>query len=98
MQTTATRRQLLLFLSSFLAVFSRFSKGQNPAQASETPSVLNMHMDWTEHDFFPATEAMPEDKFFWAPKIGEFQGGAQFCGANPARGGSQYCSFCSDPR
>ena len=78
MQTTATRRQLLLFLSSFLAVFSRFSKGQNPAQASETASVLNMHMDWMEHDFFPAPEAMPEDKFFWAPKIGEFQGVRSF--------------------
>ena len=31
-------------------------------------------MEWMEHAFVPAAEAMPENKFFWAPKIGEFQG------------------------
>jgi hypothetical protein len=40
--------------------------------------VLNKHMDWMEHAFVPAAEAMPEDKFFWAPKIGEFQGVRSF--------------------
>ncbi len=78
MQTTTTRRQLLLFLSSFLALFSRFSKGQNTAQGSETASVLNIHMDWMEHDFLPAAEAMPEEKFFWAPKTGAFEGVRSF--------------------
>jgi DinB superfamily len=35
-------------------------------------------MDWMEHDFVPAAEAMPEEKFFWAPKVGEFQGVRSF--------------------
>jgi hypothetical protein len=43
-----------------------------------TASVLNKHMEWMEHAFVPAAEAMPEDKFFWASKIGEFQGVRSF--------------------
>jgi hypothetical protein len=35
-------------------------------------------MDWMEHDFVPAAEAMPENKFFWAPTIGEFRGVRSF--------------------
>ena len=35
-------------------------------------------MEWMEHAFVPAAEALPEDKFFWAPKIGEFQGVRSF--------------------
>jgi hypothetical protein len=36
-----------------------------------------------EHAFVPAAEAMPEDKFFWVPKIGEFQGMRGFAGEFP---------------
>jgi DinB superfamily len=78
MQTTSTRRRLLLSVSGVLPLFSHASRGQNTAPAPETASVLNKHMDWMEHAFVPAAEAMPEDKFFWAPKIGEFQGVRSF--------------------
>ena len=39
---------------------------------SNTAAVFNKHMDWMEQQFVPAAEAMPEDKFFWAPTNGEF--------------------------
>ena len=35
-------------------------------------------MDWMEQQFVPAAEAMPEDKFFWAPTNGEFKGVRNF--------------------
>jgi len=35
-------------------------------------------MDWMEQQFVPAIEAMPEDKFFWAPTNGEFKGVRNF--------------------
>jgi hypothetical protein len=35
-------------------------------------------MDWMEKQFVPAAEAMPEDKFFWAPASGEFHGVRNF--------------------
>jgi hypothetical protein len=73
-----TRRRLPLFVSGFLAPFLRIPRGQNSAAASETASVLNKHMEWMERDFVPAAEAMPDDKFFWAPKTGEFQGVRSF--------------------
>jgi hypothetical protein len=78
MQTTTTRRRLLLFVSGFLPLFSRASSSQTTAAAPETAFVLNKHLDWMEQAFVPAAEAMPEDKFFWAPKIGEFQGVRSF--------------------
>lgn len=78
MQTTTTRRRLLLFVSGFVPLFSRASRGENTAAAPETASLMNKHMDWMEQAFIPAAEAMPEDKFFWAPQIGEFQGVRSF--------------------
>jgi hypothetical protein len=35
-------------------------------------------MDWMEEQFVPAAEAMPEDKFYWAPTNGEFHGVRSF--------------------
>jgi hypothetical protein len=45
----------------------RTTKHEN---TSDTASVFNKHMDWMEQQFVPAAEAMPEDKFFWAPTNG----------------------------
>src|SRR5262249_48225459 len=73
-----TRRRLPLFVSGFLALFLRIARGQNSAAAPETASVLNKHMEWMERDFVPAAEAMPDEKFFWAPMTGEFQGVRSF--------------------
>ena len=71
---TSTTRRRILFFAPFLPLLSRFGTAQNSVTPSETASVLNKHMGWMEHDFIPAAEAMPEDKFFWAPKNGEFHG------------------------
>jgi len=51
---------------------SRIGSGQNSQTPSDTASIFNKHMDWMEQQFVPAAEAMPEDKFFWAPASGEF--------------------------
>lgn len=74
---TTTRRRVL-FLTSLLPLLSRFGGGQNSTTKSETASVLNKHMDWMEQSFMPAAEAMPQDRFLWAPKDGEFQGVRSF--------------------
>jgi DinB superfamily len=78
MQTTTTRRRLLLFVSGLLPLFFRASGSPNTVARQEIASVLNKHMDWMEHDFVPAVEAMPEEKFFWAPTLGGFEGVRSF--------------------
>jgi len=54
-------------------------------------------MDWMKQQFVPAAEAMPEDKFFWAPTSGEFRGVRNFRGTTHPRGKSQFCAFCGNP-
>src|ERR1700758_1765317 len=78
MQTTTTRRRLLLFASGLLPLFLRASGSPSTVERQETASVLNKQMDWMEHDFVPAAEAMPEEKFFWAPTLGRFDGVRNF--------------------
>lgn len=73
-----TTRRRLLFFSAIVPFLSRFSSGQNSQIQSDTASVFNKHMDWMEQQFVPAAEAMPEDKFFWAPTNGEFKGVRNF--------------------
>jgi DinB superfamily len=78
MQTTTTRRRLLLFVSGLLPLFFRASGGPSPVAGQETGSVLNKQLGWMEHDFVPAAEAMPEEKFFWVPTLGGFAGVRNF--------------------
>lgn len=73
----STRRRLLYF-SALAPFLSHFSSGQNSQTPSDTASVFNKHMDWMELQFVPAAEAMPDDKFFWAPTSGEFHGVRNF--------------------
>ena len=74
---TTSRRRLLLF-SALFPLLSRFVSGQNSQTPSDTATVFNKHMDWMEQQFIPAAEAMPEDKFFWAPTNGGFRGVRSF--------------------
>jgi len=78
MHITTTRRRVLLFASSFLALFTRGAGSHNTGAEQETAAVLNKHMNWMGDAFVPAAEAMPEDKFFWAPTHGEFRGVRSF--------------------
>ncbi len=74
---TTTRRHIL-FYSALVPFLSRFPSGQNSQTTSSTAAVFNKHMGWMEQQFVPAAEAMPEDKFFWAPTNGEFHGVRNF--------------------
>jgi DinB family protein len=67
-----TTRRRILWFSALVPFLSRFSSGQNSQTPSDTASIFNKHMDWMEQQFVPAAEAMPEDKFFWAPASGDF--------------------------
>ncbi len=61
-------------LLSLLLVFSSFAL----AQAKDAPKTLTQVLDGTvktiEGEFIPAAEAMPEDKYGFAPTNGEFKG------------------------
>src|SRR6185437_12851080 len=68
MAIRTTRRRLLLLFSGFLPLLSRFAAAQKPAAPATTAAVLDTHMQWMEQSFVPAAEAMPGDKFLWAPR------------------------------
>ena len=55
---------------------SGFALGQMPAPPpAKTPGdALNMALGIVEHDFVPAADAMPEDKYSFAPTNGDFKG------------------------
>jgi uncharacterized damage-inducible protein DinB len=61
-----------------LVVFccSGFALGQmpSPPPAKNPGEALNFDLGIAEHDFVPAAEAMPEDKYSFAPTNGEFKG------------------------
>jgi hypothetical protein len=61
-------------LLSLLLVFSSFGL----AQAKDAPKTITQVLDGTvktiEGEFIPAAEAMPEDKYGFAPTNGEFKG------------------------
>src|SRR5450759_4504518 len=45
-----------------------------PDQKPSFAMVLDRALSGVEHEFVPAAEAMPEDKFNYAPTQGEFKG------------------------
>jgi hypothetical protein len=55
---------------------SGFALGQmpSPPPAKSPGDALNFDLGIAEHDFVPAAEAMPEDKYSFAPASGEFKG------------------------
>ncbi|HET7106820.1 MAG TPA: DinB family protein [Candidatus Acidoferrum sp.] len=55
---------------------SRFALAQDakPAEHRTVAQVLNQSVTDVEKEFVPAAEAMPEDKFSFAPTSGEFKG------------------------
>lgn len=73
MAIRTTRRRLFLLLSGLLPLLSRFTAAQKPGAPATIAAVFDMHMQWMEQSFIPAAEAMPGDKFFWAPTSGEFK-------------------------
>jgi len=59
-----------------LTCCSAFVSGQMapPAPAKSPGEALNQSLGIVEHDFVSAADAMPEDKYSYAPTSGEFKG------------------------
>ncbi|MGB0079658.1 MAG: DinB family protein [Candidatus Sulfotelmatobacter sp.] len=64
-------------LSFCVLALAAFCAAQNPKAKDEhrtVTQVLDHSVVSVEHEFVPAAEAMPEDKFGFAPSNGEFKG------------------------
>ena len=65
-----------IFLVVLVLVAGRFA-GAQTAKPAESPTVaqaLDQSVTQVEQEFVPAAEAMPEDKYSFAPTAGEFKG------------------------
>lgn len=60
----------------FVLAGNRFAlaQGTKPAEHHTIAQVLEQSVTGVEHEFVPAAEAMPEDKYAFAPTNGEFKG------------------------
>src|SRR5205814_6403864 len=69
-------RNTKLLLGLFLVLCcSGFALGQMAMPAAKTPGdALNAILSIAEHEFTGAADAMPEDKYSFAPTNGEFKG------------------------
>lgn len=65
-----------LMLGAFVVLCgSGFALAQAAPPPAKTPGdALNFDLVIAEHDFVPAADAMPEDKYSFAPASGEFKG------------------------
>jgi hypothetical protein len=75
-------RRNVLPAAAWLAVivFSglALAQQQKPSEPTTMATVLNRQLSDLEREFVPAAEAMPEDKFGFAPTNGEFKGVRNF--------------------
>jgi uncharacterized damage-inducible protein DinB len=67
-------------LSLFLlgCATAALAQGAKPAEHPTATQVLDHYVSGTEHEFVSAAEAMPEDKYSFAPTNGEFKGVRNF--------------------
>lgn len=65
-----------LFASALLLAACSLAVGQEskPAEHRTVAQVLDRSVTGVENEFVPAVDAMPEDKFAFAPTNGEFKG------------------------
>ena len=61
-----------------VVVLCGFAGAQKTAEPATMASILGGQLKYLEHDFASAAEAMPEDKFSFAPTNGEFKGVRNF--------------------
>jgi hypothetical protein len=71
-RTTMKRMYACLFLVG-CGVLARAQEAR-PAAPLMVPDVLNSYVGNAEHEFVSAAEAMPEEKYSFAPTSGEFKG------------------------
>jgi uncharacterized damage-inducible protein DinB len=65
-----------MYACLFLVGSGVLARAQDPKPAATPmiPDVLNSYVGNAEHEFVSAAEAMPEDKYSFAPTSGEFKG------------------------
>jgi hypothetical protein len=69
------RNRLALIACGFLLVTMAAAQSGKPKEEHKTVTqLLDRNVSNMEHEFVPAAEAMPEDKFGFAPTDGEFKG------------------------
>src|SRR6266550_4004251 len=71
MRSTKTLFAALFLLSSCGAVWGQAAKTDQPQTVTQ---VLDHSVSNVEHEFVSAADAMPEDKYSFAPTNGEFKG------------------------
>jgi DinB superfamily len=64
----------LAFCAMALVAFSTAQDNKSKDEHRTVTQVLDRTVSNMEHEFIPAAEAMPEDKFGFAPTNGEFKG------------------------
>jgi uncharacterized damage-inducible protein DinB len=69
-----TRLTLLAFSLLLLAGFASAQAAKPKEEHRTVTQILDRSVSNVEHEFTPAAEAMPEDKFAFAPTAGEFKG------------------------
>jgi hypothetical protein len=65
---------LLAFLSLLSCCGVVLAQGAKPAEQHSIAQVMEQNVAAVEGEFVPAAEAMPEDKYSFAPTGGEFKG------------------------
>jgi hypothetical protein len=68
------RKSAFLVAALLLFVGMSFAQGQAPSGPPTVSGVLDRQVAGVEREFVPLVEAMPEDKFNYAPTNGEFKG------------------------
>jgi hypothetical protein len=67
--------QILFLCGMALSIFAAAEQNPKPKDEHRTVSqVLDRSITNLEHEFVPAADAMPEDKFGFVPSNGEFKG------------------------
>lgn len=70
-----TKKSVYLALSILvLTMFCAAQENKNKGEHRTVTQVLDRSVANVEHEFVPAADAMPEDKFDFAPTSGEFKG------------------------
>ena len=65
---------LLMALATSCTVLAQEAAKKDPGPPPTMTKVAHEQLSWVEGDLVPAAEAMPEDKFGFAPSQGEFKG------------------------
>ena len=69
-----TTKGLFAFLFLLVGTGCALAQGAKPEEPRSIAQVLDHSVAGVESEFFPAAEAMPEDKYSFAPVSGEFKG------------------------